>query len=339
MAEDSFITTRELAEGAGMDASHIRHLCREGRLKASKPGGRDWLIPHEEAQRWLRDRDEACHHGPQDGQEELLAKEMSPAVVTDTLAELRTKLHEAEAEVDRLTGLLRRTSAHVLHLVHELRAPAASIQTCLDVLLQGYSTIPTFEQEEILRMARDRARAMLSLVNDLLHLGGIQHAQTEREAVPVQLVDALWRIVPEMRIKATLRGIDLHLDVPAKLPPIAAADEHMEQLLHNLIDNAIKYTDPGGRVAVRLREEADCVIGEVEDTGIGMAPEDVGHIFEEFYRARNAREVEPYGTGLGLAIVKRVVELYGGCLQIASELSKGSTFLFKFPKSELTNRT
>ena len=108
----------------------------------------------------------------------------------------------------------------------------------------------------------------------------------------------------------------------------------MEQLLSNLIGNAIKYTDAGGRVTVCLREEGDSVVGTVEDTGIGVAPEDMSHIFDEFYRARNATRVEPYGTGLGLPIVKRVVELYGGSIQVESELGEGTKFTFTFPKFE-----
>jgi two-component system phosphate regulon sensor histidine kinase PhoR len=256
--------------------------------------------------------------------------------VKGILEEQRTKLRETEAEVDRLKGLLGKRSAHVLHLVHELRAPIASILTCLDVLLQGYSTVSSIEQEGMLRLARDRAEALLGLVNDLLRLGGIQRAEMEGEVMPVQLADVLWRVAPEMRIKATLRGVDLCLDVPAILPLIGASDEHIEQLLYNLIDNAIKYTDPEGRVMIRLRGGANCVVGEVEDTGIGIALEDVGRIFEEFYRAGNAKEVEPYGTGLGLSIVKRVVEQYGGHLRVESKLGSGSRFMFCFPKIDVT---
>jgi len=241
---------------------------------------------------------------------------------------------EAERQVEELKGPLRGRPAPLLQVVHELRAPVASVLTCLDVLLQGYSTIPTFMQEEMLCLARDRAKTLLSLINDLLQMGGIQHAEIRTEARPVQLLDVLWRVVPEMRIKARLRGLDLCLDVPPALPPVSATDEHMEQVLYNLIDNAIKYTDPEGTVRVCLREGADCVVGEVEDTGIGIAPQDTSRVFDEFYRADNAKEVEPYGTGLGLPIVARVVELYGGRLQVQSELGRGSKFTFAIPESE-----
>lgn len=222
----------------------------------------------------------------------------------------------------------------MLQFVHELRSPAATILNCLNVILQGYGADDTVQHQEMLHLARDRAEALLSMVNDLLHLGAVRRAEleVERETRLVHLDDVLWRVLPEMRIKAMLRGIDLSVEVAEPLPPVVAADGHMEQLLVNLIDNALKYTDPEGAVTVSLREEGESLIGEVQDTGIGIAPEDLPRVFEEFYRARNAKEVELYGTGLGLPIVKRVVELYGGQLRVESELGKGSTFSFLLPK-------
>jgi len=264
----------------------------------------------------------------------LRAQEKELAATKEMLQQRSTALAEAETEVEKLKGLLQRRSAPMLKVVHELRAPIASIQNSLDVIVQGYATGTAPLRDEMLCLARDRAAAMLALINDLLYLGAIQQAEVEKVVEPVQLVDVLWRVVPEMRIKATLRGVDLVLDVPHSLPLIGATDEHMEQLLSNLIDNAIKYTDPEGRVTISLREEDRCVVGEVEDTGIGIAPQDMSRIFEEFYRTENAKEVEPYGTGLGLAIVNRVVELYGGQLRVESELDKGTKFTFVFPKAE-----
>jgi len=262
----------------------------------------------------------------------LRAQEKELAATKLMLQEQKAALAEAEGEVEKLKGILRRKSAPMLKVVHELRAPIASIQSSLDVILQGYAAGASPLSDEMLRLARDRAGVTLMLINDLLHLGSIQQAEMEKRVQPVQVVDILWRVIPEMRIRATLRGVDLHLDVPDTLSLIGATDEHMEQMLSNLIDNAIKYTDPEGRVAISLKEEDRCVVGEVEDTGIGIAPQDMSRIFEEFYRAENAKEVEPYGTGLGLPIVKRVVELYGGQLHVQSELGKGSKFTFAFPK-------
>ncbi|MCG2770454.1 MAG: HAMP domain-containing histidine kinase [Anaerolineae bacterium] len=254
-------------------------------------------------------------------------------VLEQRFEEQGSALDKAELALQNLRELVSSGPAATLRLVHELRSPAASIYQTLDVLLQGYAGGSYEDQVKLMYLVRDRAGVMLDMVNDLLRLGAVrQGAETDKGVDPVQLVEVLRNVLPPMRIKATLKLIDLVVDVPEALPPIGATEGSMEQLLSNLIDNAIKYTDTGGRVIVRLRDEDDSVVGTVEDTGIGVAPEDMSHIFDEFYRASNATRVEPYGTGLGLPIVKRVVELYGGSIQVESELGEGTKFTFAFPK-------
>jgi two-component system phosphate regulon sensor histidine kinase PhoR len=232
---------------------------------------------------------------------------------------------EVQGVMQSLQDLLGMQPAPVLQLAHELRAPVASILNTLGILLQTNSVSESELRAEMLHLAHDRARAMLSLINDFLHLG--------REVALVQLSNVLWRVLPELRIKALLRGVELKLEVQDSLAAIWAREEHMEQMLYNLIDNAIKYTDPDGTVTVRLKEDGDQVVGKVQDTGIGIAPEDMPRIFEKFYRARNARDVEPYGTGLGLQIVQRAVELYDGQLGVESALHEGTKFTFTFPQA------
>lgn len=242
-------------------------------------------------------------------------------------------LSEAEAKTYELKELLRKKPAPSLVVAHELRAPVAAIQQSLDVILQGHGTGNSAVIEEMLRLARDRAAAMLAMVNDLLYLGDAQRAELEGQMSPVDVADVLWRVAPEMRIKATLRQVELRLEAPSDLPLIEASQEHIEELLSNLMDNAIKYTNPGGYVTVTLKDGCDCLVGEVADSGIGIPPEEMPHIFDEFYRGKNAKEVEPYGTGLGLPLVKRIVELYSGHLEVESEVGGGSRFVFTFPKS------
>jgi signal transduction histidine kinase len=250
------------------------------------------------------------------------------------LEDRTSALDKAELALQNLRRLVSSGPASTLQVVHELRSPAASMYQTLDVLLQGYGSGRFQDQVEMLSLVRDRARAMLAMVNDLLHLGAIRQAETEKKVGPVRLVDALWQVVPEMRIKATLKGLDLQLDVPDVVPPIGATEEQVRCLWANLIDNAIKYTDPGGTVRVHVTYDHGHVTGTVEDTGIGIAPQDMSRIFDEFYRAKNAKQVEPYGTGLGLSIVRRVVELHGGCLDVESELGTGTKFTFTLPKFE-----
>jgi two-component system phosphate regulon sensor histidine kinase PhoR len=186
----------------------------------------------------------------------------------------------------------------------------------------------------MLNLARDRAAVMLGQVNEFLRLGAIQHSESEGKAGPVQLLDVLDRLIPEKRVRAKGGAVDLAVEVPDSLSMVNVAPEDLEHLLSNLIDNAIKYTNPGGRVTVRLKEDERNVIGIVEDTGIGIAREDLSRIFDGFYRTEQAKNMGVDGTGLGLSIAKQVVDRYGGRLDVKSELGQGSRFSFAFPKAE-----
>lgn len=256
------------------------------------------------------------------------------AGLTAELREQSTALCDAQREVARLRRIPKAELLPMLQLAHELRSPLASIQNSLDVLLQGYAEHNIELQNEMLALARDRTETMLGRVNDFLRLGAVRHAEIERKAHPVQLLEVLSALVGEMRIRARWRAVELYLDVPDSLPPVIATEEDMEHLLSNLINNAIKYTNPGGKVTVSLAEDERGLVGSVCDTGIGISSEDARRIFEEFYRAENARDMDTHGTGLGLAIAKRVVELHGGHLDVESELGRGSTFTFILPKAE-----
>jgi coenzyme F420 hydrogenase subunit beta len=219
-----------------------------------------------------------------------------------------------------------------LQLAHELRSPLASIQSALDMLLQGYARNDPNLHEEMLSLARDRAGVMLDQVNDFLRLGAVQHSGVGRQVRPVQLRDVLMRLMHEKEVRARWRAVEFRAVIPESLPMVEATPEDMEHLLSNLINNAIKYTEPGGTVTVSLRQESDRVVGVVEDTGIGIAAEDIPNIFEEFYRAESAKDMDAHGTGLGLSIAKRIVDLYGGQLDVESEVGKGSKFTFSFSK-------
>ncbi len=219
----------------------------------------------------------------------------------------------------------------LMRFIHELRAPAASIYQTLDVVLQGYTDGSLGNQVEMLCLARDRARAMLGMINDCLRLGAVRQAEADTGKASVQLAEVLWKVLPAMRIKATVRGIELLVDVQEPLPLVGIAEEFAAQVLSNLIDNAIKYTHPGGQVVVCLKATGGFVTGTVEDTGIGIAPQDMSRIFDGFFRARNAKQIEPYGTGLGLCLVKCLVETHDGRIDVESEQGTGSKFTFSLP--------
>ena len=264
----------------------------------------------------------------------LRERERELGATRGELEERSVALAAAEREVARLRRIPRAEILPMLQLAHELRSPLASIQNAADVLLQGYAETDPELHDEMLTLARERAQNMLARVNDFMRLGAVRHAEIERKVQPVQLLDVVRRLVPELRIRARWRAVSFRLDVPERLPTINATYEDMEHLVSNLANNAIKYTNPGGKVTISLREEEGHITGAVEDTGIGISPEDMPRIFDEFYRAETAKHMDTTGTGLGLAIAKRVVDLYGGKLQVESEPGRGSKFSFVFPKAE-----
>ncbi len=256
------------------------------------------------------------------------------AAIQKELRERSVAFAEAESEIDRLKRIPKSELLPMLKLAHEQRSPLASIQSALDMLLQGYAAYDPRLQNEMLELARERAATMLERVNDFLRLGSVRHTEVERKVQPVQLLDILERLAPEKRLRARWKAIDFCIEVPDALPVVTATPEDMEHLLSNLINNAIKYTEPGGTVTVSLREADGSVIGVVADTGVGISPRDLPKIFDEFYRAEGVKDIAE-GSGLGLAIVKRVADLYGGHLDVESEVGKGSKFSFTFPKADL----
>jgi signal transduction histidine kinase len=123
------------------------------------------------------------------------------------------------------------------------------------------------------------------------------------------------------------------MDLDPDLAPIRANPERLKLVWTNLLSNAIKYTEPGGIVAVTLGQTPEHMVGTVRDTGIGIRSEDREQIFEEFYRATNARAVSPVGTGVGLAIVQRIIENWGGQISVESEPGLGSKFTILLPRA------
>lgn len=235
------------------------------------------------------------------------------------------ELARAKEELERLD---RFKTIFMLTVAHELRAPLTALQSFLLSLLKGY--IPADQQQSILQQAIGRSQELLDLVDDLLKLAAIKSEPEVKRREVISLADPLEKVWPLFKSQADEKGLTLILEVHQN-PLVKADGEQMGQLWTNLISNAIKYTPPGGRIRVALEEQKGWAVGMVEDTGIGIAQEDQTRIFEEFYRTRQAKEMEPRGTGLGLPLVKRIVEGHGGTIEVQSALGQGSRFVFRLP--------
>jgi signal transduction histidine kinase len=235
------------------------------------------------------------------------------------------ELARAKEEMERLD---RFKTAFTLTVAHELRAPITALQSFLLAMLKGY--VSPNQQKEVLQRAIERVQELLDLVDDLLNLAAAKQEVVPSKREVLSLADALEKVVPLLQAQAEEKGITFTVEVRQR-PQVEANPGQMGQLWTNLISNGIKYTPAGGRVTVTLEEKDGWAMGTVEDTGIGIAPEDQPRIFEEFYRTSQAKEFEHRGTGLGLPLVKRVVEGHGGTVEVESALGQGSRFTFRLP--------
>jgi len=240
------------------------------------------------------------------------------------------ELARAKEEMERLD---RFKTAFTLTVAHELRAPITALQSFLLAMLKGY--VPPDQQRDILQRAIERSQELLDLVDDLLNLAAAREELAPPKRKTLSLADSLEEVVPLLRAQAEEKGVVFAVDVRQR-PQVEANPGQMGQLWTNLISNAIKYTPAGGEARVTLDDEGRWAVGTVEDTGIGIAPEDQARIFDEFYRTPQAKEMEPRGTGLGLPLVKRIVEGHGGTIEVESALGQGSRFTFRLPLAAVT---
>jgi len=227
---------------------------------------------------------------------------------------------------------LDQAKSRFVHLVaHELRSPLAAIQSLLDVLLEGYGGTVDESGRQVLQRAQRRVEFLLLLVNDLLDLAAGRPEQMQRERAEVDLAALCRRVADLYRARAAEKSIDLSLEIAPGPHTLWGLADRLEGLLSNLVDNAIKYTPAGGSVHLGLRREGTELLLTVADTGIGIPNEALPHLFDEFYRAPNARAAEKEGTGLGLAIARQVALAHGGRIDVQSELGRGSVFTVTLP--------
>lgn len=249
----------------------------------------------------------------------------------------RLKNIEAEAqrlmeEKKSLEELDRAKVAFIRLVTHELQAPISAITTYLDLILNNY--IPQDQQSEYLQRAQQRAKEQLSLISDLLEFGRLKEIKGTKKAELVQVDAELSEVIRELEPQAAEKSLRLTADIAPDLPPVYMPADHVKSIWTNLISNAIKYTPPGGKINILLRRESSQITGVVQDTGIGIPADGMDQLFSEFYRARNAKELNIPGTGLGLAIIKQIIEKAEGEIRVESETGKGSTFTFSLPVAD-----
>ncbi|QJD84434.1 sensor histidine kinase [Cohnella herbarum] len=212
---------------------------------------------------------------------------------------------------------------------HELRTPLSVIQAHAELMLRHPDR--TIEQDsKHVSTVLQEARRMSKLVGGLLTLARSDSNQLDLERRPIQFDKIVQECVSKMQMLAEVKEIILNAEIDANIP-MNADEERLHQLLVTVLDNAIKYTPEGGVVRVVCRKFAHFVQLEVEDTGIGISPENLPHVFDRFYRGDKARTRQEGGSGLGLAIAQWIVERHGGKIRIDSKLSTGTHVYITLP--------
>jgi two-component system sensor histidine kinase/response regulator len=246
------------------------------------------------------------------------------------LQEEARELARAKAELEKLEAI---ESRFMLTMVHILRAPVAVLQNSIQLIRKGY--VPPEEQPALLERADLRAGELLTILDDLLLLAYLKEGVGLTKAETVSVAEVLEEVLTTLKGQADQQGVTVTVEV-ADQPHVSTNPDHVKALWTHLLSNAIRYTPAGGHVTVSLRtdRERGQVIGAVSDTGVGVAVEDIPRIFEEFYRTEEAKAMQETGTGLGLPIVQQVVEMYGGTIEVESNVGQGSTFRFTLPLAD-----
>ncbi len=225
----------------------------------------------------------------------------------------------------------RRTLAHVLAVTsHDLRAPLATAQTTLDVVIGGFAGEISHKQKELLSGGKQRIIDLLKMIDNILDISYIEIKGTDFEKI--NLYQVVVNSIGDVEGMAQRKGIGVQNNVSRELNPILGMPKRLQQVLTNLLSNGVKFTANGGRVTIGSKETPDKIQIDVADTGIGIPVEELPKIFDDFYRGK---KVEEEGAGLGLAIAKKIVEAHGGNIWVASpdpETGKGTRFSFSLPK-------
>lgn len=233
-------------------------------------------------------------------------------------------------DITRLKQLEEVRREFVANVSHELRTPLSIFQGYLENLIDD-PTMPRKEQVQIFEVLRRHSTRLNALLEDLLTIARLEARQEKLDRRELHFGEVMQTIADDWEVKLRQKKLELKMEVPNDLPGVMADRLRMEQVLNNLLENAVKYTEPEGKITLRACKDETAVTLRVEDTGRGIPPADLPHIFERFYRADKSRNREQGGTGLGLSIVKHIVNLHGGTASAESRYGKGTAIILRLP--------
>jgi two-component system phosphate regulon sensor histidine kinase PhoR len=234
--------------------------------------------------------------------------------------------------ITELQRLRRIRSEFIDNLSHELRTPLANVRLLTEMLMDDLAEadVPARVRERVATIDVESGH-LVQMINELLDLSRMEHAATQVRRDEVALGPLVEASMQRLQTFAARQGVTLSAQLPPDLPPVRGDEERLDQLLMNLLHNAIKFSPDGGAVSITADEHPDAAVVSVRDHGVGIPARDQARVFERFYKVDRARQRGLGGTGLGLAIARHIAEAHGGRIWLESTEGEGSTFSFSVP--------
>jgi heavy metal sensor kinase len=250
-------------------------------------------------------------------------------------AEFQRLAQSFNAMLERLQHVFEAQRRFIADAAHELKTPLTVIMGSLEVTLKKARSAE--EYREVLITNLGQVERMIALTRSLLMMARFAGERPPLHVTSMAIEPLVKDLIGELAVLAENRHITLVVEAHP-VPRVMGDEGWVRHMLINLLDNALRYTPSGGTVTVCIEEVANTVVIAVKDTGAGIAPEHLPHLFERFYRAESARDRESGGVGLGLAIVKEIAEAHGGTVRVESEAGKGSIFTVTLPATQKLSR-
>jgi NtrC-family two-component system sensor histidine kinase KinB len=237
-------------------------------------------------------------------------------------------------DVTQFRELDKAKSDFMATISHEFRTPLTSINIGVDILRQQLLGPLTNPQQELLESFKQDCTRLTKLVRELLQLSKLESGKLVHKEEQVDMQKLIESTVKPMHLQFQEKGIELIFNIDRHLPPLLSDEQHLSWVVSNLVNNALRHTQPGGKVEIIARTEGKSILFTVKDNGEGIPPEYIGKIFDKFVQVKGTLNATPGSVGLGLSIAKDIVEMYGGKIWVESEVHKGSTFSVRLPLAQ-----
>lgn len=252
----------------------------------------------------------------------LLRARASRCIEAKRMREREQKLYAELRELERLRDSL----THMI--VHDLRTPLTSLLASLRTVAQDDGELSSARKARLLELAVRGGETLVDMIGDMLDVNKLEQGSTILAPAPASLAAVITRARDQVAALAERSGVQIRVEVPTDLRELDIDASKIERVLVNLLANAVKATDDGGHVTTRVRDEGESIRVDVQDTGVGIAPEHLAHVFEKFYRVDVGAKGPRSSTGLGLTFCKMVVEAHGGSITATSSVGAGTCITF-----------